>query len=73
MQVIKYANIETNLDSRVIEMHKIEIIQYDNVYVVLFRKYYSNEEGCRLSFSESYVELEKAQNQFDFYVKLATS
>lgn len=73
MQVIKYANIETNLTSRVIKMHKIEIIQYDDVYVVVFRKYYSDEEGCRLSFSDSYVEFEKAQNKFDFYVKLATS
>lgn len=73
MQVIKFANIETNLTSRVTKTHKIEIIQYDDVYVVVFRKYFSDEEGCRLSFSDSYVELEKAQNKFDFYVKLATS
>lgn len=73
MQVIKFANIETAFTSRITKKYKIKIIQYDDgVYVVVFRKYFSDEEECSLSFSDSYVELEKAQNKFDFYVKLAT-
>lgn len=71
MQIIKFANIESNLTSRVNKTHKIEIIQYEDVFVVTFRKYYSDEEGCQLTFADSYTDIEKAKNKFDFYVKLA--
>lgn len=71
MQVIKFVNIETNLTKDIVKSHKIEIIKYDDVYLVTFRKYWSYETECCLTFSDSYTELEKAQKQFDFYVNLA--
>ena len=73
MQVVKFVNIETNLTEDITKKHKIEIIAYDDVYIVIFRKYYSDEAECCQSFSNSYTELEKAQKQFDFYVSLAVN
>lgn len=71
MQVIKFVNIENSLTSHINKTHKIEIIEHDDVYIVTFRKYYSDVEGCRLTFSDSYTSLEKAQRKFDFYISLA--
>lgn len=73
MRVIKAVNIETNLTEDIVKKHKIEIIEYDDVYLVTFRKYWSDETGCRQTFSDAYTKLEKAQKQFDFYVNLAVS
>ena len=71
MQVIKFANIETNLTGHITMMHKIEILKYDDIYVVTFRKYFSDEKKCSLTFSESYLKIEDAQEKFDFFVHLA--
>ena len=71
MQVIKFVTIESNYMKDIVKKHKIEIIEHDDIYIVTFRKYYSDETGCRQSFSDSYTKLEKAQKQFDFYVNLA--
>ena len=73
MQVIKFVNIDTNLTKDIVKKHKIEIIKYDDVYLVTFRKYWSDETECCLSFADSYTKLEKAQKQFDFYVNLAVN
>lgn len=73
MQVIKFVNIETNLTEDIVKKHKIEIIEHDDVYLVTFRKYWSDETECCQTFSDAYTKLEKAQKQFDFYVNLAVS
>ena len=71
MQVIKFVTIESNFTKDIVKKHKIEIIEHDDVYIVIFRKYWSDEAECCQSFSDSYTKLEKAQKQFDFYVNLA--
>ena len=73
MQVIKFVNIETNLTAKIVKKHKIEIIEHDEVYLVVLRKYYSDSEECCLTFSNSYTKLEEAQRKFDFYVNLAVN